>query len=186
MKKCFVILYAAAIALLAACNPNKEAQPVTVGIQLMCDNEPFTVADIKVTLQDAAGSYSLENATDASGLAQFTLKPGAYSAICTYVTSDNGQRLAYNGAIATFTVLENTPGTFDLNLQYVISQQIVVKELYFGGCNNPETNKGYNNDSYLVLYNNSDVDADASNVVVGFLPRTTASAPTSSWEPTAP
>ncbi|MBO4625012.1 MAG: DUF4876 domain-containing protein [Bacteroidales bacterium] len=169
MKKCFVILYAAAIALLAACNPNKEAQPVTVGIQLMCDNEPFTVADIKVTLQDAAGSYSLENATDASGLAQFTLKPGAYSAICTYVTSDNGQRLAYNGAIATFTVLENTPGTFDLNLQYVISQQIVVKELYFGGCNNPETNKGYNNDSYLVLYNNSDVDADASNVVVGFL-----------------
>ena len=56
-----------------------------------------------------------------------------------------------------------------LDLKKVASQQIVVKELYTTGCPSNDGTSSTSNDAYVILYNNSDIEADASNVVLGFL-----------------
>lgn len=169
MKKHLILLSLLALGVLASCNKTKEVLPVQIQLQLVCDGANFEVAGVPVSLQDAEATFTMESSTNASGQVSFSLKPGSYVANCTYVTAEGGQRLAYSGTSGSFLVVEETPATQKIDLQKVESQQIVIKELYFGGCTNPETSKGYNNDSYIILYNNSEVEADASDVVFGFL-----------------
>ena len=142
--------------------------PVNVNIMLTLDSAPLAIAGINVTVSDAESTYVLEGQTDDLGSAYFQLMPGSYKASAIYVTSNDGIRTAYTGSDISF-VVQNSAATFTLPMQKVDSRQIVIKELYFGGCTNPETSKGYTDDAYVVLYNNSDVEADASDVVFGFL-----------------
>lgn len=169
MKKHLILISVLALGLLASCNKTKEVLPVQIQLQLVCDGANFEVAGVPVSLQDAEATFTLESTTNASGAVSFSLKPGSYSATCTYVTAEDGQRLAYSGTSGSFLVVEETPATQNINLQKVESQQIVIKELYMAGCTNPDDNKGYTNDAYVILYNNSEVEADATDVVFGFL-----------------
>ena len=168
MKKYLILISVLALGLLASCNKTKEVQPVQIQLQLVCDGANFEVSGVPVSLQDAEATFTLEGTTNASGAVSFSLKPGSYSATCTYVTSENGQRLAYTGNL-NMLVVEDRPAILALPLTQVASQQIIIKELYMGGCTNPDDNKGYTNDAYVILYNNSDVEADATDVVFGFL-----------------
>ncbi|MBR6306952.1 MAG: DUF4876 domain-containing protein [Bacteroidales bacterium] len=149
----------------------EEIVPVPVAVQLVCEGEAFPVADITVTIADQAGTFSVEEKTEEGGIAIFSVKPGIYTASATYTTSENGQRLAYTGATAAFEVsLANaSEEPVQLDLKKVASQQIVVKELYTTGCPSNDGSSSTANDAYVILYNNSDIDADASNVVFGFL-----------------
>lgn len=175
MKQKLNIVVLLSLAVLAAACEKKPADPLPrqVSVQLSYNSSLLQVAGVPVTVSDAAGTFTLDAATDANGVASFKLNAGTYSVSATYVTSEGGMRMAYNGSIAT--VFVTAPETadevmlLDLPMAMVESRQIIIKELYFGGCNNPETNKGYTNDAYVILYNNSDVEADASNVVFGFL-----------------
>ena len=170
MKKYLTILSILALGVFAAsCTRTKEAQPVAIDIQLTSDGTSFAVEGVKVSLSDAAASFTLEANTDASGVATFSVKPGAYTAQATYVTSENGQRLAYNGSNNNIMVVEASTKPYALPLQKVVSQQIVIKELYTTGCPTNDGTSSTTDDAYVVLYNNSEVEADASNVVFGFL-----------------
>lgn len=147
-----------------------EKDPAKVTVQLVAGESNFAVADILVSLSDANATFTVEGKTNAEGAASFTLKAGTYVASATYTTSENGTRIAYSGANNEIVVKdEDTEVSAVISLQKVESKQIIIKELYFGGCTNPETSKGYTNDAYVILYNNSDIEADASNVVFGFL-----------------
>ena len=170
MKKHLAILSILALGVFAAsCDKTKEAQPVAITIQLTNDGENFATEGVKVSLADAAASYTLEVSTDANGVAAFVVKPGAYTAQATYVISKNGQRLSYNGSNSNIVVGETTTQPFILPLQEVVSQQIVIKELYTTGCPSNDGTKSTTDDAYVILYNNSEIEADASNVVFGFI-----------------
>lgn len=169
MKKYLTILGILALGVFAAsCNKNKEAQPVAIDIQLTSDGTDFAVEGVKVSLSDAAASFTLEASTDAKGVATFSVKPGAYTAQATYVTSENGQRLAYNGSNNNIMVVEASTKPYSLPLQKVVSQQIVIKEVYSTGCPK-EPSGSYSDDAYIILYNNSEFEADATDVVFGML-----------------
>ncbi len=169
MKKLLFPFCLLAVAFLSACNKTpKDPEPIAIGLQLICDGNNFTVADLTVALQDADASFTLESKTDASGKASFLVQPGVYSATCTYIISEDGQRLAYSGSTNPFTVVKETPSTYNLPLQKVASRQIVIKEVYSTGCPK-EPSGSYSNDAYIILYNNSDIEADATNVVIGML-----------------
>ncbi len=171
MKQKFSIFVLLSLGLLAAGCEKKtpDPEPVNVVIMLSQDNAPLGISGIKVSVSDAASTYVLEESTDASGMVVFKLLPGSYSVSSTHVTSENGMRLSYTGTTNITVSPESQNKPFYLPMQKVESRQVIIKELYFGGCNNPETNKGYTNDAYVILYNNSDVEADASDVVFGFL-----------------
>lgn len=146
-----------------------EAVPVPVGIQLVCDGQNFAVEGITVTVSDAEATFTLEQKTDATGLATFELKQGNYTASATYTTSENGTRLAYTGSNKAITVgLSALLEPVKIDLQKVESQQIIIKEAYSTSC--PKTPSGnYSDDAYIILYNNSELEADATNVVFGIL-----------------
>lgn len=165
MKKIFRTLAAALAVVAIAVSCEKPVEPVTITIQLTSDGAPFAEAGITVTLKDAAGSTTYDATTNASGSVDYTVMPGAYTASTTYSTSADGVRYSYTGANNNIIVAVETPMTYPLALNKVESQQIIIKELYFGGCKDNEGVKGYTNDGYVVLYNNSDLPADASNIV---------------------
>lgn len=174
MKK-FLLLTAAGLLSLTACDliddvidEVEKVLPQEVTVQLKADGAAFEVAGITIDLADAAGTVNYQEVTDENGAAKFVLPVGAYTASATYKTSSDGIRFVYNGSNSVINVEKDAENVFEIALQKVESQQIIIKEVYCTGC--PKNDSGnYNADAYIVLYNNSDIEADASNIVFGCL-----------------
>ena len=150
---------------------NKETDPAyaKVTVQLVCDGQNLAVADITVALTDAEATFSVDAKTNASGAAEFSLKEGTYIASATYTTVENGTRVAYSGDNKAIAVkADDTEVAANIDLNKVVSQQIVIKEVYSTGC--PKDPSGnYTNDAYVIIYNNSEFEADATDIVFGML-----------------
>lgn len=169
MKK-FLFAFVALGLVAVSCNKTVDPQPVTLTIQLMNGAEIFAVEGVPVLLSDDPQTFTLDAVTDANGVATFKVAPGSYSASVSYTTSKNGERLVYSGSLPTMLVSEMSELTksFVMKLNEVATQQIVIKEFYNGGC--PKQPSGaYYNDAYIILYNNSELEADATDIVFGTL-----------------
>ena len=168
MKKYFSILTVAGILLSAlSCEQKETTVPVSIGVQLQFDGAPFDVEGIVITLSDAAGIVDYTAATNASGFAEFEVPAGAYSATSVYKITEDGERITFNGTNANIMVSEGTAAPFTINLLKVISQQVIIKELYNGGCLAADGLGAYQSDQYFIIYNNSSEPADISNLVFG-------------------
>ena len=168
MKKFISILTVAGILLSAlSCEQKETTVPVSIGIQLQFDGAPFDVEGIAITLSDATGIVDYTATTNASGYAEFQVPVGAYSATSVYKITEDGERIAYNGTNANIAVSEKTGTPFVINLLKVISQQVIIKELYNGGCLSADGLGAYQSDQYFIIYNNSSEPADISNLVFG-------------------
>jgi hypothetical protein len=174
MKK-YLFLAVAGLLSFAACDILDEVidevekiLPKEVTVQLKADGAAFEVAGIAIDIVDAAGTASFQEVTNDKGVATFILPNGNYTASATYKTSQDGVRYVYNGSNSAIAITEESVNNFEIALQKVESQQLILKEVYTTGC--PKNDSGsYSNDAYIVLYNNSDIEADASNVVFGLI-----------------
>lgn len=187
MKKYFVLVAVTLAALVAvSCDrngkepekPGTETEPTTppdegpktadLVLQLVCAGQNFAVEGVAVDLSDAAGTFSFNATTNAEGKATFTVTAGSYTASTTYKTVDNGKRLVYNGANTSITVAEaGAAVNAEIALNMSESQQIIIKELYSGGCD-IGGGKSFSDDAYVVLYNNSEFEADATDIQFTF------------------
>lgn len=165
MKKYFVLILAAVLGLVSC---EKPLQLVDVKFQLAYDGEALALAEAPVEVKSAAGSATYHFLTGSDGSAIIKLPVGIYTASVNFKTTTDGVHAAYNGANTNVVVSEAGQNEFRIDLQLVQNAQIIIKELYFGGCLNPETEKGYSDDAYVILYNNSEEEADASNIVFTF------------------
>lgn len=159
----------AAVAITVGC----EILPKTVviSVQLKSDGAPLAVEGVNVNIADATGTVNFDMATDASGVATFVVLPGSYTATATIKTVEAGKRMVYNGSNTNILVSEKQEDTaYDIDLQKVESQQLVIKELYCTGCPKNEGTGSYSNDAYVIVYNNSEFEADATDLVFGFMP----------------
>lgn len=170
MKSLIKIFAAFAAALLAfACQQNKVL-PVEISVQLFSDNEVLAQSGVTVSLADAAGTATFEAITDAAGIAKFSVNPGSYTASATFKNVEGGKKVVYNGSNTAITVAAGpVEAPFKLELQKIESQQLIIKELYSGGCMKDDASSAYQNDKYVIIYNNSEFDADASELVIGML-----------------
>lgn len=194
MKKIFLLMSAAAFVFFAALScerptpdpgptpdpdpdPEPEVTLYDVSVQLTVDGAALNIEGIAITLADAAGITNFEGTTDATGTATYRVPAGSYSASATYKTAENGQRIAYNGSNNNIDVAEGATA-FQINLNKVVSQQVIIKEVYTTGCQNSAAGAGksYSNDAYVILYNNSDIEADASNIVFSAIAPSVANA----------
>lgn len=168
MKKYLSFLFAAAIVLMAvSCDP-KTPKAVEITLQLMLDGANFATPDVAVSLSDAAGTATYLEASDASGAVKFTVPVGSYSASALYKTAEEGVRIVYSGSNNAILVADATTVSFKIDLNKVESQQVIIKEFYSTGC--PKTPSGsYSDDAYFILYNNSEMEADASDLVFSIL-----------------
>lgn len=168
MKKILSIFSIAALLFAAAsCNENKEPKAVEITVQLTSDNAALAVEGIPVELVEASGAATYTENTDASGCAIFKVPAGSYSASVAYKTVADGEKLVYSGSV-NVVVDGAAAEPFMLALNKVTSPQIIIKELYCTGCPKNETGN-YTDDAYIILYNNSDVEADASDIVISLV-----------------
>ncbi len=155
MKKFIYILLATAAAF-TACKKDESAKINDVTIQVLIDNEPVTDA-VEVTVTDKSTSTAYK-ATTVGGTATFQLVAGIYEATTTLYKESS----IYNGTNSAVAVVDGGANAFTLNLTASTTSQVIIKELYFGGCMDNEGAKHYQTDRYVILYNNSPVEADAS------------------------
>ena len=168
MKKFISILTVAGVLFSAlSCEQKETTVPIPIGIQLQFDGEPFDVEGIAIVLSDATGIVDYTATTNASGYAKFQVPAGAYSATSVYKITEDGERIAFNGTNANIAVSDDTEAPFVINLLKVVSQQVIIKELYVSGCLSKDGLGAYQSDQYFIIYNNSSEPADISNLVFG-------------------
>lgn len=160
MKRIIYIILAATAAF-TACKKDESAKINDVTIQVVIGNEPVTDA-IEVTVTDKSSSTAYK-ATTVNGTATFRLVAGIYEASATFYKESS----IYNGTNSAVTVVDGGANSFTLNLTASTTSQIIIKELYVGGCMDNEGAKDYALDKYVILYNNSPLEADASKMAFG-------------------
>lgn len=170
MKKILLIIAAAAL-VAVSCNKEPKNVPVPVTVSLEINGAAYAVDNITICLRDLNGTAMYDATTDATGTATFTVLPGFYEASAQFKKATEGQAYVYNGVNSNITVVKEGENSFNLTLVESITNQIVIKELYVGGCTYTITNedgttgtKTFQNDAYVILYNNSDMPADASDI----------------------
>ena len=162
-----IIIALSAFAALSACKPEVVAVDITV--QLYSDNSPLAQAGVPVILPDSGFNVTFEALTDENGTARFTVNPGSYIASSTFKTVADGKKVVYNGSNPGIDVIGQEPAAFRLDLQKVESQQLIIKELYAGGCPKDDGSGAFSDDKYIIIYNNTELEADASDVIIGAL-----------------
>ena len=162
MKKVLsLVMMAAAVLFTVACE--KTEKPIDVTVQLTVDDQNYAAEGVKVVLEGAA---AFEATTDAQGVASFTVPVGIYEASTSFKKIENDNVKNYNG-VATVTVGPEGETAFTLPLTVSVSTQLVIKEIYTDGCQKNDASGEYANDKYLILYNNSDVEYDATDLCIG-------------------
>lgn len=167
MKKFLSILAAAAL-IAVSCDPvtpQTKTYEITVALEL--NDEAYEVAEINVALRDLNGGASFGAETDETGTATFNVPAGLYEASASFKNASNGELFSYNGLNSSISVVEGSDAAFTISLVESKSNQIIVKELYTGGCVGSD-GKHFQYDAYVILYNNSDTPADASDICFGF------------------
>ena len=162
MKKIVYFMMAAAIALVSCKKTEDKINDVQVS--LTKGGEAFAVENVEVSLRSSANATVYTALTDANGVAVFQMKAGAYEASATlYQNSD-----IYNGTNSAVIVADGAENAFKLDMVASKTSQVIIKELYFGGCTD-DAGKHFQYDKYVILYNNSPVEADASKYAFGML-----------------
>lgn len=163
MKKILIII--AALALVAvSCDKTPKNEPVEANIALTLDGAPYAEADITVTLRELNGTAAYESRTNAEGVAVFSVLPGFYEATASFKVAEEGNLYVYNGVNSNITVVKGDLNSNNLELTQSVTNQLVIKELYVGGCTSDDGSKTFQNDAYVIIYNNSDTPADASKL----------------------
>lgn len=138
-----------------------ETKTVDVNIHLTYGGEAFRKGGVNIGL--ASGDSSFDAITDEDGSATFSVLTGVYSATVSFKESVDGKLLNYNGT-ATIAVTESCD--VDLALSASGEGQLIIKELYNGGCMDDSGAKNYQMDKYMIIYNNSDTEVDASKMCI--------------------
>ena len=158
MKKILFLMAATAL-VLSSCNKEPELL-LDVSVQLTQFGEPFKhVASVSLT--SAGATYT--NNSDENGKAVFSVPVGTY-AVSAFMKEGNTN---YNGStelVVTKDYVETAP--VQLTLIASNTSPLIIKEFYNGGCMDNDNNKSYLYDKYIVIYNNSDKEVDASRMCI--------------------
>lgn len=166
MKKSYYLLLVL-IFFPTSCSEN-ETSPSSVQIRLSLP-EGYTALDfdkIKVTLTNKELGTVYTARCSSNGEVIFTVESGYYTASVHYQTNAG---LIFSGRIESLPLLSGqavTPDIIELPLVQAQTSALIIKEIYFGGCEGVH-NKGYQADQYVTLYNNSDQTIYLDGLCVG-------------------
>lgn len=175
MKKHFYLLVIILLSVFSACSDNDNDSDYTtyvVTTQLIYPEESGVgpIQGITINLYDT-NNKSYTSSTDENGKALFNVPSGLYRVVANDSRYVNGQKYSFNGAVDNITVTSNWDATkiVDLTMTGNVTGQIVIKELYVGGCPKDDGSGAYINDKYVILYNNSDQAVTLKNLCLGMV-----------------
>lgn len=142
---------------------------VTFKLTYPSEGEFSAKEGVEVSISNSSTKEILKANTTAEGTVEFIAKPGTYQATVV-------DRRVANGNVYTYSITQsdivfneswNSTTPVDLQLTEAVSGQIIIKELYIGGCPPDDGSRYYGNDQYVILYNNSDEAATFDNICLG-------------------
>jgi len=167
MKK-FVSFLMCSVFLIAAvsCHKDDPYKLYDVKVQLVySDADP--VAGVTVNAVNTNTGMIYVGTTDAQGNATVPAVAGLYEFSATETRAESGTAYSFNGfkqQVAITHDYEKTPFVVTIDMVGSEAKQIIVKELYTGGCQKDDGSGYFQQDKYVILYNNSTVDADLKNL----------------------
>lgn len=168
MKKLIYFLSIFSIIVTYSCKDDDELNFATVNMQLSYPGGVEPAEGVTVTFTNSSGS-SFTALTDAAGMATIQLTYDVYEATVSDKRSHEGAYFVYNGTVTGINVSSAWDGETPVELELTASEssQIIIKELYIGGCQKDDGSGSYNYDQYVILYNNSDQTASLDNICLG-------------------
>jgi len=159
------------IGLLLAVSSCKEKdntiETYQVKIKLVYPNNYQPKEGVAVKLENTATNIIFEEPTDQNGVAQFEVVAGRYNVSASESRSEELRAIIFNGILANLVVSDSPAAEIELPLSESETNQLVIKELYNGGCQKDDGSGAFQNDSYVILYNNSSEPALLENVCLG-------------------
>lgn len=170
MKKTIFALFAAA-AIMVGCNKTPKVQTYNVTANFKVGTEALTTSGLAVSL--TGDNTTLTAQTDGNGTAKFeNIAEGNYVISMSASIIVEGYSVVYNGS--KNIAVAGADVTVDVELTESMTSQLIIKELYCGGCQKDDASGSYADDKYITIYNNSAGDADASELVIGLIGPSTA------------
>lgn len=156
---------------LQSCNDDDDDyKTYPVSAQLVYPENYEVKEGVSISLTNTINSTSYNATTDSKGIALFNVPAGVYEASATDKRLSGGNSFNFNG-IKNFTVSDNWKETDVVSLQLTLSKaaQVIIKELYIGGCKKDDGSGTFIMDKYVILYNNSDNTASLDHLCLGMV-----------------
>lgn len=141
----------------AACGKTGDLQLCNLSVTLYNNGSVCKKSGVDMVLKEMSSSFEYHALTDESGTAAFSVMPGVYDAGCFF---DN-----FNGSLSGMKVFRGRNNEFSMDLHLVKTSPVIMKELYFSRCLDPQ-GKLYSSAAYMILYNNSDEDQTLHNYAI--------------------
>lgn len=169
MKNILYMIICAAVALTAVSCDDRNMAPVSfadVKVNVMIDEQPFPDnATVTLRAQHHSTTYS---DVSRGGFARFSVPVGQYNISAFSRESADDEIIIYNGS-ASVVLTSGQENSVEVDLVVSRSSQLVIKELYVGGCQTDDGSGAFSNDKYVILYNNGDTEFDASDICFAFI-----------------
>ena len=165
MRKYFTMMMMAVASLcLTACGDDAPVgSPVSVGtVVVSLQGVSGDMSNIEITLR---GNSTFTAKADKDGKATFNVTTGIYEAIASGSYAINGTFYKANGTGGQVVVQANQTINVGIAMKEAKSSQVIIKEIYNGGCPSND-GKTYQFDKCIILYNNSDQQAELSNLCI--------------------
>ncbi|MEG0949414.1 MAG: DUF4876 domain-containing protein [Bacteroidales bacterium] len=172
MKKIYALFLTLSL-IASACTKDEvipEYETAEIAVQLLYPaTSGFEATEGVAVSARATSGVSYKSATDATGKATFSLPVGIYEVAATDKRSASGKSVVFSGAKSNQAIAaaNNTP--IELTMIESVRSQIVIKELYNGGCQKDDGSGSYHFDKYVVLYNNSEEEAELQNLCLAMV-----------------
>ena len=172
MKK-FLFVMLSALLFCYACSDDDNNGYKTYQLTMQVvypSNADWNLDGLTVKLTDGNG-VTYDATTDVTGAVNFVVPVGIYEAVVSSKKASEGYVYIYNGIksgiVITDQWLNGTSMTLDLKESK--AGQILIKELYVGGCQKDDGSGDWQFDKYAILYNNSDQTATLENLCFGLV-----------------
>lgn len=169
MKNLFYMMFCCVVIILTAACKEDETEIITydVNVSLVYPEGTSAKAGVLVSLtNNASTSYTTE--TSQEGIASFKVPAGIYSVAASDKQSSHGASYVLNGTQSNINIGSKAANEIHLEMVAAKTNQLVIKELYVGGCPKDDGSGNYQSDNYVIIYNNSDMPAEVSNLCLGY------------------
>ncbi len=123
----------------------------------------------QVQLRNTQTNSVFSAATDTTATASFRVPPGIYEATVIGSFAVDGIAYTQNGTTGQVAVRANQVKRVVVDLLTARTSQVIIKELYCGGCVIDDGVTKFQYDKCMILYNNSHLPATLDNLCVGMI-----------------
>jgi hypothetical protein len=153
-----------------SCNNDYDTvyQTYTLTLQLSYPDEYESAENVSISLVNSTNGTTYTDSTDADGYTSFKVPSGIYEAAVSEQRTISGITYIFTGNKSlTISNTEENSDVTTITLSVSKANNIIIKELYNGGCQKDDGSGTFYRGQYVVLYNNSESSVSLDNICLG-------------------